>query len=664
MKIVPYLLCALTLVLNATIVCADWKLDQMVTRDAEGRPLYHARPIDDRLKNRISADDEAAFQQRARDIIAAQAKMKVAAGNTYFENEKRTYGLLMAQVLAGNAEAIKGLQLEDAQAKEWHRETEGIDFFACFTLKHQTRKYFYFGELLEPSYRQRMFEGAKKFTSEDPLRRPHYAFKAPGGGWGPDQKNSWVDVRTTENLYLMRVTSVYLFAEETGNREVAKKYKEEIKQYARTLYRVGMGEWDSENYHGHSIGPLCNLYDFARDDEVRLLAKACLDWVFAAGAVKYYRGGFNGPTKRDYNHVQPFGGSAANMLMLHFGDCPQKEGDWESDEVHLITSAYRPPPAVLELARKQFKRPVEILSAKPSYSATTTGDDRSPPEYLETQYIGHSFLMGSLPSGTSEDGGDVNGFKILTYSQRRGANAIQGIPGDDPTHVGSPKYEKGKVAGPNRVGQYGNVAIWLVHGLKAPWTWVVPSEIKVSQEGDVTFLAGDKTWIAFRPLGTSPLRRDDAKTELITGGEKPSFPDHQVLSSAGVGKGYCGFIVEVGEVETHRSLAEFQRSVLKGEADASKLGEGIVQYRTADDQRLGFHWHDAPHELGVWRNGQRHDWKRHAGLLYGSAEQQFSRKSPIDSDRGSGKLSVATEHAVFTCTVDGQGQVSFANESR
>ncbi|NEQ07646.1 MAG: hypothetical protein F6K37_17375 [Moorea sp. SIO4E2] len=33
---------------------------------------------------------------------------------------------------------------------------------------------------------------------------------------------------------------------------------------------------------------------------MKQLAKAALDWMSAAAAVKYYRGGFGGPTKRDY----------------------------------------------------------------------------------------------------------------------------------------------------------------------------------------------------------------------------------------------------------------------------------------------------------------------------------------------------------------------------
>lgn len=650
---------------------AEWKLEQMVGKDRDGRTVYRSLPMEDRFKNPVLPDVEREFQQRAAAIIAEQAKVKVAAGNTYFENEKRTYGYLMAQVLAGRADAVQELQLEDAQADEWHRETKGIDFFACFTLKHQTRKFFYFGDLLEPAYRQRMFDGAKAWTSQDPMRRHHYAFKQAGEGWGPNVKDSWVDVRSTENLYLMRVTSVYLFAEATGNRDTAAKYKDEIRRYVATVYRIGMGEWDSENYHGHSIGPLCNLYDFARDDEVRLLAKAALDFVFAAGAVKYYRGGFNGPTKRDYNHVQPFGGSAANMLWLHFGDCPLANTHWESDEVHLITSGYRPPPAVVHLARKNFPRPVEIFASKPHYSASTSGDTKTPPEYLETQYIGHSFQMGSLAGGTSENGGDVNGFKILFHSDRRGANALQGVPSPDPEFVGSPQYQQGKVTGPNRVAQYGNLAIWLVHGGQSPWRWVVPQDVKISQSGGVTLLQGDRTWIALRPLGTTTILQDAAATKQISDGEKAKFPGHQVLSAAGQAEQFCGVAIEVGERESHGSFADFQKKVLAAEVDTAKLDAGIVQYKAADGQWLGCHWNGQANDLGVWRNGKRHDWVEHAAALYrvhqagepADATAENARTAPISAGWADGTLYIEAGDTAFACTVSPDGKVTFSNDN-
>ena len=54
---------------------------------------------------------------------------------------------------------------------------------------------------------------------------------------------------------------------------------------------------------------------------------------------------------------------------------------------------------------------------QPSYSATTQYQSDSKPEYLETQYIANSYQMGSLTGGTSVDGGDVNGFKILAFDE-------------------------------------------------------------------------------------------------------------------------------------------------------------------------------------------------------------------------------------------------------
>ena len=270
---------------------AQWDLSKMISIDGE-RVSYNAQQVPAELRNHWPKELEDEFQNRAHQVITAQARDTKAGVNTYFENEKRSYGFLMAHVLGGNSQiALKHLQARDHQHEEWHRETAGIDYYACFTLKHQMRKYFYFGDLLTPEYREQMFEGAKRWTQRDPMRREHYAHVEKKEGWGPDARNSWVDVRSTENLWLMRTTSVYLMAEETGNEGTRELYREHILNYAKTLFRIGIGEWDSENYHGHSIGPLLNLYDFAKDQAVKSAAKACLDFYAIAGAIKYWRGG-------------------------------------------------------------------------------------------------------------------------------------------------------------------------------------------------------------------------------------------------------------------------------------------------------------------------------------------------------------------------------------
>jgi len=634
-----------------------WTRKQIRT-ESSGGFILHPKPVAEQFRNPSSEKDENEFAKRTREIIAAHDKIRVNPGNTFFENEKRTYGYLMSQALGERGlDAIVDLQREDAQAKTWHQKTAGIDYYAAFTLKHQIRKYFYFGDMLEPEYRKRMYDGAKAWTSKDPLRRSHPCFLRSGPGWGPDNKDSWVDVRSTENLFLMRVTSVYLMAEETGNRETAATYKKIILDYTKALYRIGMGEWDSENYHGHSLTPLLNLYDFSKDNDVKLAAKACLDWMFAAGAIKYYRGGFNGPTKRDYNHIQPFGGSAPSMLWVHFGDCTQSREDWESDEVHLLTSAYRPPPAVMQLARKQFSRPVEIWSSKPHYTATTSHDLKSGPAYLETQYIGDTFQLGSLAGGTRPDKSDVNGFKIIVYDKKHGARTIQAVPGPDPKYVGSPQYQEGKVSGENRIAQDGSLAIWMVKDGNSAWCWVLSDDHEVKIEKEVTFVISDKTWIAIRPINTSVLRVDSTRTDLITTGKKPRFPEHRVLSCEGKGGTFCGCVVEIGDGKSFGSFAKFREHVLDSELNLTRLGDGAVDYQTPSGKWLGFHWNDDPHQLGVWRNGKRHDWTQHAKHLY----QVREGDALIESVWGEGSLTIQTNDHTFECKVDESGKVHFEN---
>lgn len=634
---------------------AEWGLKQML-ETRSGRMIVRAQPVDESLRNPWPEAYEREFQERARHILEAQSD-KLAKGSTYFENEKRFYGRLMAQVFDDELRerALAGLQAEDAQAKDWHRHTEGIDFYACFTLKHQTRKFFYYGDLLEKDYRDRMLRGAKKWTERDPLRRPHHAYEK-ATGWGPNAKNSWVDVRSTENLFLMRTTSVYLFAEAAGNRETTATYKRLILDYAKTLHRVGIGEWDSENYHGHSLAPLLNLYDFARDEEVQRAAKSCLDWFAAAGAVKYRHGAFNGPGSRDYNHAQPFGGSAASMLWVWFGDAADIEHEWESDEVHAITSAYRPPVAVVKLARKEFDVPVEILAAKPQYSATTSLDTESPAEYLETHYFANTYQLGTLARGTPPGVSSVNGFKILVDVDGVGARAVHAVPGTDPAFAGSPLYQQGKVTAENRVAQDRNLAIWLAKDGRSPWLWVVPPETKVRDEKGITFLEIGETWIAVRPLGANPLRRDDGLTKQVSEGEKARFPGHVVLSTRGNGKSYSGLAVEIGERKSHGSFDAFRKAVHAAVVDTSKLDEGVATYRAMDGKHLGFHWNDNPHDLGNWQNGERHDWTAHAGLLYGTTGDG---PAPIHAERGSGVLYVEAGGESFTSRVDDDGRATF-----
>jgi hypothetical protein len=634
---------------------------QKWSRGSDGRVTVTPVSVDKKYRNQDwPADWEQEFWDRA-NLVLRETASGGSYGNTFFENEKRAYGWAMLSLLGGFEEpALKFLQEEDNMGERWNKHTLGIDYYPCFTLKHQMRKYFFFGRLLDKDYKKRMYDAAKIFTEKDPLRRPHYAYTGTGA-WGPDGKNSWVDVRSTDNLKLMRDTSVYLLAEETGNEATRKIYKQNIQDFVVTMYHQGMGEWDSENYLGHSIAPVINLYDFAQDPEVKLLAKAALDWMTAAAAVKYYRGNYNGPTRRDYNHPYPFGGSAAALTWLWFGDSPIAPHEFESDEIHVITSAYRPPAAVVHLARKNFERPAEIVAGKPDWAAWQNLDTAAP-TFRETHYFGKNFLFGTLARGSQRP--DINGFKIVTYSKSRGADTIIAGPVSDPLKLGSVQYNDSLIAANSAVGQNGNVAIYLTAQSDHPYLWLAPKDAKVEKSRNTTFIRTEKTTIAIWPINLTDPREDRELTETIQFKEKktkegvvkePGWADSKILKSQRRRDGVYGFAIEIDEGDANSFIK--QAAAIGPETDEVAV-RGAAAITGVSGRRVRLQWGDTLAAIKIWRDGKRRAWESDDE----NAAYRTLGDRPLihQSWQGDGALNVSAGGKTFRCTVTKDGKVSFS----
>ena len=391
------------------------------------------------------------------------ALIQLAAVNPYgsiaYEYEKNSYPLAMADILWGQkTSALAFLQQIDPQASE----TQGIDLLSGFTLKGQMRKYFYFGDQLDPTYRQRMWDAMHEFTLSDPLSRKA---DPPRKFWArsTDDCDTPVDCRNTDNLRAMRETSVYLMAEETGNEATRLIYQQRLQRYVSTLLDIGMGEWDSPTYHGHTTAAYLNLYDFAQDPEVKQLAKAALDWLYRAAAIKYWRGHWNGPSKRNY------GDGAARFFWLYFGDAPPPDA-LERDWIYALTSDYAPPDETVAIAQRRFVKPIELRRTHPHYE--NWKPELYGPAFYETLYIGHSYQLGSLAKGT---GGDWSGFSLLVAKDNGGVEEFS--VSANQRHV---------------IGQNENLLIW--YGKAAPQLTFPTAQIE--PVGDITFLACDQTWMA------------------------------------------------------------------------------------------------------------------------------------------------------------------------
>jgi len=631
---------------------------QTWNRDARGWVIVTVPAVPESCRNAAWPEEwERDFQKRA-NLVIRRTTRAGGFGSTWFENEKRSYGWAMLSVLGGEERAgLAFLQAEDPAAQTWNRETEGIDLFPAFTLKHQVRKYFFFGRALEPAYRERMRRAIAVFTERDPLHRPHHAFTGKREGWDPEAHNSWVDIRNTDNLRLMRDTAIYLFAEEAGNEQTRLAYRDHLQRFIVTMYRIGMGEWDSENYMGHTIAPLLNLHDFARDHEVRLLAKAGLDRAATMIALKYCRGAFAGPSKRDYNHPFPFGGSASMAGWLWFGDAPMEPPAFESDEIHAITSAYRPPRAVVELARKRFPRPVEILSGKPSYDAFEH-PDQAEPTYRETTYFGRTFQFGTLLQGTQDP--DVNGFKLVTWSSSRGGDVIAAAPIRDPLKICSPVYESGLLAPQSAVAQSRDSAIYLTREHDAPYHVLIPDDAEVRDTDGVTVVLLEKTSLAFWPINLTPFTPDAAATERVQwdtakqGERMPRWPHARVLRGNRLASGWYGFAIQVDEGDREVFLRHV--ATIRPEVDEVAV-RGAAVFQNRRGERFRLQWGDSPAAIKIWRNGRLRDWNDPA---------QNASWHTVDGDlitqawQGDGSLAIRTNAERYRIQVNREGRVTFS----
>jgi hypothetical protein len=549
-------------------------------------------------------DLEEGFQQRSQMVIGATTRVK-GYGNTFFENEKRAYGWAMLSILGGEAQpALKFLQEEDNKAKDWNAVTLGIDYFPAFTLKHQIRKYFHFGDRLDPAYRERMRQAAILFTEKDPYRRPHPAFKPGTQGWTPEARNSWVDIRNTDNLKLMRETSVYLLAEEAQNEETRLIYKNHLSRFVEGLYRVGMSEWDSENYLGHSIAPLVNLHDFSKDPEVKALAKAALDWIAVTGALKYRQGIWGGPNKRDYNHPEVFGGSAAVLFWLWFGNAKDAPPHYESDEIHLITSSYRPPLAAVRLAKKDFANGLVQYSCKPGLESWNTFEKESP-AYRETLYFDDGYQLGTLWRGTQNP--DVNGFKILLENPAGAPAAIVAAPCSDSARLGSPVYQHGILADGSAVGQNRNLSVYLTAEAPQPYLFWMPTGSKVIAKNEKATVAhwGNHA-VAFWPINLSvPALSVELTEKARQHGKETRWAGVEVWEGKREGKGHYGFVIEVVKASDDAAAKRFADAALKLAPDVSELAErAAVTMTGTNQQRLRLQWGANASAIQVWADGK------------------------------------------------------------
>jgi hypothetical protein len=361
-----------------------------------------------------------------------------------------------------------------------------------------------------------------------------------------------------------------------------------------------------------------------------------------------------------------FGGGAVQPLWLYFGDAVVENPGGHYDDVHHITSGYRPPAAVVELARRRFDRPVELHGTKPDYTLwdpDAQSDDEVQPRYWETMFYGQTYQLGSVRSKEPMQPWTPSIFKMLAYNSKRGVDYFV---------VNTSKLGGHSVKNPgDQITQYRNLLIWLRPASRDPKTFCFQFPRTASREksGDIWFVRLEKTYLAIRPIQLGELTEYEFpkytdKIDKKTGQPKPNsrallYENERFFSAEVRGRSFAGFALEVGEDAAHGSYDKFRQAVTKqGQLDSGGLNKGVVSLVGADGRRLTLR-HNPDNDLPIVdRDGEPWDYQDHLDVY-----RPVDSTGPISQEWLSGTLTVEAGKQRFTCTVTRDGKVTWENNA-
>lgn len=460
--------------------------------------------------------DEAAFQKRAQLIIAGLKDENLQRWRTgYFvggDPGKFLPGAAMAKLLADPKAADAIQYMNDDRSYKEHYHFAVINWARFLPL---------FGDALTADTKKKLAD-------------------AQGRG------NHYFDQAGTENHKIMWLAAANVLPSYVeGGRfsglsteQALAKAKETLRKYVKGLYAVGQGEWDSSTYLMFDLHGMLNIYDFAKDDETRLLAKAALDWYVAGYALKYRDGVYTAPNQRGFAGT-PVATISDQTGWLWWGlpggyELPQASGFRYA--IHPATSSWRPNQVLCNMAQKRLAAlPAEQRNTKPNYWFGAGLEPRAG-RYHETVYLAPKFTIGTLWNG---HGSQIARF-MITVQSAQGAVAFTGGNPRCSDHMNQ-KTGLGFADGNGRYTQFAAMGPTVMSLSQAPdadteaafsfftiSTGIEPKEVA----GWQTMAVGDVT-VALWPIGgkaevaeTAPDKKGKTTKFLKIAGQKTGFVVH------------------------------------------------------------------------------------------------------------------------------------------
>ncbi|MFP4106948.1 MAG: hypothetical protein ACLFVU_12775 [Phycisphaerae bacterium] len=515
------------LLIAAAHAAAEWDIPKPEDRS---HPGAEAAPA----SSPKTYPDEKGFQKRAQTIIDAMAKEELGKWRRgYFRGgdpAKYMFGPSMAKLMKNPKaeDAIKMLNDDRTYKEHYH-----------FAAVNWARFLPIFRDALTDETYQKMSDKAKNYTAYH------------SGSGTENHKIMWYASAAVMPYYVANDGMIGRMNKDA----VLKKMKKTLREYVKGLYAAGQGEWDSSTYLAFDINGMLNVYDFSKDAEMRLLAKAALDWYSAGYALKYTNGVFCGPNQRG------FAKDSFNKFTDHIGGLWWDQVKISEDKArnarhafHAITSSYRPNKVLYNIATRNLpKLPAEQINTKPSYWFGW-GRKPEPYQFTETVYLSDALTMGSLWNGW---GGQITEFMIVARDPASGIIMTGGHPTGGKMHDGKGKYDQSAQAD----GTYVCLTRIPKEAKMQHTFFSIPDGVKPVKVGDWFAMEVGKAYIAVRPLGKGEIasipltdKQKRANEKLAEAGQEPKYKPKPMIKITGREN---GFVVQTGPVKDFPTLQAF-----------------------------------------------------------------------------------------------------------
>ena len=188
--------------------------------------------------------------------------------------------------------------------------------------------------------------------------------------------------------------------------------------------------------------------------------------------------------------------------------------------------------------------------------------------------------------------------------------------------------------------------IWLRPPSEANFNFQIPQNALEEIEDNIWFFKLEKTWLAIHPINLKQYQE--------VNNNKKGYEQEKFLTAERKEENVYGFILEVGEKESHGSYDQFKDNIKKkSQLNVEKLTQGIVNYQGSNQQTLQLIYNPLNLLPMLMRNGDLHQWLENFALY----NSQNTDKLPIFLGYKQGKLKVKAGGYKFETEVSKERKV-------